>query len=72
MNGHLVTVTLKDGKKIENVFVMGKREVLGVYGADKMPFAVKDIENIEPADLDKLPAFEAEKWLRLDGINAGG
>ncbi len=67
-HGHLVTVTLKGGKKIENVFVMGKRDVLGIYDVDKMPFAVKDIEDIRPADLDKLPVFEAEKWLRLDGI----
>ncbi len=66
--GHLVTAILKDGRRIENVFVLGGKDVLGVYGIEKMSFAVKDIVDVAPADLDRLPPFETEGWLRLDGV----
>lgn len=66
--GHLVTAVLKDGRRIENVFVLDRKDVLGIYGIETMTFAVKDIVDVEPADLDKLPPFETEGWLRLDGV----
>lgn len=66
--GHLVTAVLKDGRRIDNVFVLDRKDVLGVYGIDKMTFAVKDIVDVVPADLDKIPPFETEGWLRLDGV----
>ncbi|MGH7198534.1 MAG: hypothetical protein ACREH5_07335 [Candidatus Omnitrophota bacterium] len=66
--GHLVTAVLKDGRRVENVFIMNKRDVLGVYGADAAPVLAEDIADLEPADLDKLPAFKTENWLRLDGV----
>ncbi len=66
--GHLVTALLKDGRRVENVFVLDRKEVLGIYGAEVLDFKISDITNIEPANLDALPAFQAEKWLRLDGV----
>ena len=66
--GHLVTVALKDGRKVENVFVAGKKEILGIYNAEDMTFSANDIADLIPADLDRLPLFEAQKWLRLDGV----
>ncbi|MBI3252127.1 MAG: hypothetical protein HYZ52_02250 [Candidatus Omnitrophica bacterium] len=66
--GHLVTATLRDGRKIDHVFVKDKKEVLGVYGMSRIDFKIGDIIDLEPADLDRLPAFKAEEWLRLDGV----
>ena len=63
--GHLVTAVLKDGRKFENVFVVNRSEVLGIYGYDQLPFEVKEISDLEPAE--KFPAFSEENWLRLDG-----
>jgi len=67
-HGHLVTVLLRDGRKIDNVFVRNRKDVLGVYGLDALSFEIKDIIDLEPADLDRIPAFSHEEWLRLDGI----
>ncbi len=67
---HLVTAVLNDGRKIENVFVVNRREVLGVYDKDALDFEIKDIADLSPTDLDRLPDFRSEKWLRLDGVGA--
>ena len=64
--GHLVDVRLNDGKKIEHVFVLDKKEVVGVYGYEKPPFRVSQIVDVLPTDLDRLPVFETGKWLRFD------
>ena len=66
--GHLVTVILKNGKKIHNVFIRDKKEILGVYDTSIMGFQIGDIADLEPSNLDRLPAFKPEKWLRLDGV----
>ncbi len=66
-NGQLVTATLRDGRKIPYVFVAGKKEVLGVYGKTALDFRVGDIVGVESSDLDSLPVFREEEWLRLDG-----
>ncbi len=65
--GHLVTIVLRDGSRVPNVFILDRREVLGVYDASVMPFRAEDILDVEPADLDRLPEFDPKKWLRLDG-----
>ena len=64
--GHLVTVRLKDGREIGNVFVADRREVAGVYGLNKLSFDVRDITDLEPMDLNTLTPFSEEGWLRLD------
>ena len=65
--GNLVTVALKNGRRVENVFVLDRQDVVGVYGHDKAPFRVSDIVDvIEPPDSD-LPKFETDRWLRFDG-----
>lgn len=66
--GRLVTAFLSDGRRVENVFVTGG-EVLGVYGRSGFDFEIRDIADLEPANLKKLPAFKPGEWLRLD---AGG
>ena len=64
--GHLVTAVLKDGRRIENVFVYDRKNVLGVYGLNSLTFQIEDITDVVPTDLDHLPDFRTEKWLRLD------
>ena len=66
--GHLVTALLKNGQKIEHVFVLDKTEVMGVYGYEKAPFRVSDIVDLQPSPLERIPVFEAGRWLRFDGL----
>ena len=68
--GHLLHVRLKDGRRVENVFVSGGSEVLGVYDQDEFTFKGSDIIGYEPADLLHPPDFTAKRWLRLDGNSA--
>ena len=68
--GHLVTATLKDGRKISNVFIAARNEILGIYDADALTFSGSDLADIEPADLNNLPSFLTPNWLRLDGVSA--
>ncbi|MBI4387870.1 MAG: hypothetical protein HY582_02360, partial [Candidatus Omnitrophica bacterium] len=65
--GHLVTVTLKDGRKVENVFVAKRSELLGIYDQTELTFAANDIVAIEPTDLSHPPDFTQKSWLRFDG-----
>jgi len=67
--GRLLTVILKSGRRIPNVFVSGEREILGVYDFTELPFEGKDVADVEPADEARLPAFQAAQWLRLDGVS---
>lgn len=65
--GHLVTAVLKDGRKFQHVFIANRTEILGIYGYNHLPFEAGEIVDLEPTDLDKVPAFSEENWLRLDG-----
>ena len=67
-HGHLVTISLRDGRSIPHVFIMNNKEVLGVYGVETLDFRAADILDFTATDLDKLPVFKAENWLRLDGV----
>ena len=68
--GHLVSATLKDGRKISNIFISNAQEILGIYDFTEMPFEGKEILDLEPADLDTAPPLLAPNWLRLDGVSA--
>ena len=68
--GHLITAILKDGRRIENVFVQEGNEIIGIYDAREMKFDASDVADIEMTDLEKLPPFETTSWLRLDGVTA--
>ncbi|HTL70536.1 MAG TPA: hypothetical protein VL404_04505 [Candidatus Eisenbacteria bacterium] len=70
LKGHLVTAVLKDGRRVENVFILDGEQVLGVYDQAEWTFRGRDVADVVPADLDRLPVFQAEKWLRLDGAGA--
>lgn len=66
--GHLVHATLKDGRVIQNVFIYNKKEILGIYDANRMDFNANDVSRLYPIAAQALPNFETEKWLRLDGV----
>lgn len=68
--GNLVTAILRDGRRFDHVFIADQKEVLGIYGVDKLPFDIQEIVDFEPTDLDHLPVFTPEQWLRLDGERA--
>lgn len=68
--GHLVNLVLKDGRKIENAFVTGRKELLGLYDQDELTFEGNDIASLELADLTHPPDFTQKRWLRLDGNSA--
>jgi hypothetical protein len=68
--GHLITAILKDGRKIEHVFIARAKEVLGIYGAEELTFGAQDISGFEPTDLTHPPDFTQKTWLRLDGNSA--
>lgn len=69
-NGYLVTATLKDGRKMEYVFISDQKELLGVYDQQNITFEGSDIVGLEPTDLTHLPDFTQKIWLRLDGNSA--
>ncbi len=66
--GHLLNILLKDGRRINHVFILDRHEILGIYNQNEFSFNLQDIADWEPSDLDQLPLFETGKWLRLDGV----
>ncbi len=65
-NGHIVTLTLKGGAQIPDVFVINSSEILGIYNRTAFDFDLEDVVNVVPVE-NELPAYEESKWLRLDG-----
>lgn len=64
---HVVTVLLKDGRRVPHVFVLSNREILGIYGQSELSFVASDVEGVEMIEKEALPAYEESEWLRLDG-----
>ncbi len=64
-DGHVVNLFLKDGRKVEHVFIFKGKEVLGIYDAPEPFFEASEVVAVE--SVSKLPAYETSKWLRLDG-----
>jgi hypothetical protein len=70
--GHLVHLTLKDGRKIPNVFVSAQEEILGIYDVQEFAFEGRDVASLEPVDFKTSPVFMTQSWLRLDGVPPPG
>lgn len=64
-NGHVVNLLLADGRRVENVFILNSREVVGVYDREILDFLPAQILFVEPIPLDRLPAYKEILWLRL-------
>jgi len=69
LHGHVVTAVLKDGRKFENLFVMNRSEILGIYGQNEIPFEIQEIADFEPVAVESIASLSEENWLRLDGRN---
>jgi glucan phosphoethanolaminetransferase (alkaline phosphatase superfamily) len=65
--GHVVTVSLKNGRAIPHVFIYKTREVLGLYNVPSFDWSVSDIQEMSVIQPDQLPPYEESKWMRLDG-----
>jgi len=66
-NGRIVTLKLKDGREIQDVFVINSREVIGLYARENMDFKTEDVVGVQAVDAQNLPAYDETRWLRLDG-----
>jgi uncharacterized membrane protein len=66
-NGRIITLKLKDGREIRNVFVINSREVIGLYDCESMNFKTADVIGVQSVDSEKLPLYDETRWLRLDG-----
>lgn len=55
--GHLVSLTLKDGRQFENVFIQNCDEIIGIYNENNLPFEAADIADIQPTNLSTTPHF---------------
>src|SRR3989338_2775624 len=65
--GQVVTLVLKNGRKVPHVFVLDYQEILGIYDQKEYDFNPTDVSGLETILLENLPAYEESKWLRLDG-----
>lgn len=66
-DGHIVRLSLKDGRTVSDVFIFRKSEILGIYGQSSMDFSAEDISDLEAVPANEITGYEEEKWLRLDG-----
>ena len=48
-------------------YTMGQFETALEYDRQALDFDIQHIADVEACDLDRLPAFETERWLRFDG-----
>jgi hypothetical protein len=65
--GHLMTAVLRDGRRMNHVFIAKRKELLGIYDQSELTFEANDIVDLEPINLDHPPDFTEKTWLRLDG-----
>jgi len=65
--GHVVLLTLMDGREIPHVFVLQSREILGLYARPGMDFSAAEIRSAQVLTQDELPPYDEAQWLRLDG-----
>ncbi len=65
--GHVVSLRLRNGSVIPHVFILHRREILGIYDAEALSFSMEEIEGVEVLKPESLPPYEEARWLRLDG-----
>ena len=63
--GQLVALEFKNGQRLENAFIFGGEEIVGVYGRGDFPFDARDAVGVELLDPGQTQPVEYEKWLRL-------
>ena len=68
-HGHLVNVTLVDGRIFENVFVKDCNQIMGIYDRAEILFDGDDVSSVQIVPQDKIPTMLEERWLRFDGVD---
>lgn len=63
--GHVVDLTMRDGRRIPNAFIFQGREILGLY--QRAAFDFESAEIVDAEAVSALPAYEESGWVRLDG-----
>ena len=66
--GHVVTLILRGGREVPNVFVLNNREILGVYDQTNFDFNTQDVSGVELSDPSKLPPYDESRWLKFDDL----
>jgi len=64
--GHVVTLILRGGREVPNVFVLNHREILGIYDQTTFDFSVQDVSGVEASNPSKLPPYDESRWLKFD------
>lgn len=67
-NGHLVSLILRDGRRVRYAFILNGVELAGVYQESDPRVLASQIAEIHPVLLADVPDFEASGWVRLDGV----
>lgn len=63
--GQLIRMALKDGGRVENVFVLEGEEIVGVYGRKDFPFDARQAVGFELLDPAQTQPVDYDQWLRL-------
>jgi len=66
--GHLVSLTLKDGRDFRHVFIRDHEEILGMYDQTEFPFDIHNISDIRSEDAKEVASSLTSNWLRFDGV----
>ena len=68
--GQLVSLEFKNGQRLENVFVYGGEEIVGIYGRKDFPFDAREAVKADLMDPSQVPPVDYDKWLRLQAAGA--
>ena len=67
--GHLASVFLKNGERIDHVFIVQGREIAGIYDRTELDFQMTDIQDVQITPAEAFPAFIEAKWSRFNVEN---
>ncbi len=61
----LVRLEFRDGRRLENVFVSGGEEIVGVYDRSDFPFDAREAVSADLMEPAQSQPVDYDKWLRL-------
>lgn len=64
--GHLATLFLRNGRRVDHVFILHAREVAGIYDHPELDFNMQDIQDIVVTPPQQWPTFHEAKWTRFN------
>jgi uncharacterized membrane protein len=63
--GQLVTLKMRDGTLVPDVFVFENSEIVGVYGRTDFPFDAREAVEAKLEDAGKAMPVDYDRWLRI-------